>query len=217
MSLNKKKVENFINDIIKENKPYYDSDIFEGLQVDVCYGSFGSCQISLEGKYRTEDKTGIYRYKDIENVIYNFIHNSQDRYLQKYYYEHKKAPLGNGGEFLENLYNYKAKSNCSYYEKKSNKGDLLIVFLGCSEFLIVNNYWGVVALGVRSFDFDTNKALYKVKEKGNHYTRGTLESIITAYENKKLRLYNLDVEFLGDDEQWKRERKQYTSVLIGTY
>lgn len=200
MSLNKKKVLDFINNLIEENKPYYDSDIFEGLAIDVCYGSFGSCQIRIEGKYRTEDRTGLYRYKDIETIIYNFIHNSQDRYLQKYYYEHKKNPLGNGGEFLDNLYEHKAKYNCSYYEKKSNKGDLLIIFLSCSDFFIVNNYWGVVAVGVRSFDFDNNTALYTIEEKGNHYTKSTLESIVRTYENKRLNIAKVKIDFKGLDK-----------------
>ena len=95
---------------------------------------------------------------------------------------------------IEKLYSEQLTFNCSYYEMKSeNKSDLLIVFLGCSEFLITNNYWGVVAIGRRAFDFDTNTAKYKYTMTRQQVEASRLEKLIKTYEAKRLKLYSVEV------------------------
>ena len=76
---------------------------------------------------------------------------------------------------------------------------MLIVFLGTSDFIIVNNYYGVVAFGVRSYNYDTETSTYKVKEQGEHIGRAKLSQLCRHYENKRLKNKKVVVEFLGNE------------------
>lgn len=90
---------------------------------------------------------------------------------------------------LKKLYNEKLKYNCSYYEAKSSSGsDLLLVFIGCHEFIITNNYWGCIAFGIRSFDFDKETAVYNYEMTNNHISVSSVENLIRKYEKKKLNI-----------------------------
>lgn len=200
MSLNKEKVINFINNKLESEKPYYPKAIFEDLTIDVYFQSFGSCGVSLHSEqFGEQTGEGLYRYKDIERVVFKFVSNAYYRYLEKYYYDHQKNPLKKGFEFLGDLYEHKTKSNCDYYEIKSkDKPNLLIIFLGSYEFLIVNHYWGVVACGVRSFNYDTQTTEYKVKEQGEHIARSRLVKACQKYEYERLNIKSVKVDFVGD-------------------
>ena len=60
-------------------------------------------------------------------------------------------------ELFKKLYDEKLQSNCSYkLMQRKNRSDLLLVYLGCYDFIIVSNYNGVVALGYRKYNFDIN-------------------------------------------------------------
>lgn len=96
---------------------------------------------------------------------------------------------------LKDLFESKLKYNCSYYEMKSEiYSNLLIVFLGTSDFIIVTNFSGVVAMGRRSFDFDQNKALYKWQPitQNIHFSR--VEKLIKTYEAQRLKIKRVDIE-----------------------
>lgn len=200
MSLNKEKVINFINNKLEAEKCYYPKAIFEDLTIDVYFQSFGSCGVRLHSEnYGEQTGEGFYRYKDIEYVVFKFVSNAYYRYLENYYHDHQKNPFKKGLDFLGDLYEHKAKSNCDYYEIKSkDKPNLLIIFLGSYEFLIVNHYWGVVACGVRSFDYDTETAKYTIKEIGEHMARSRLANACQKYERERLNIKSVKVDFVGD-------------------
>ena len=99
---------------------------------------------------------------------------------------------------ISELYNKTLRYNCSYYEMKSEVySNLLIVFLGTHEFIITNNYFGVVALGRRSFDFDKRKAIYKYELKVNSIELSRIEQIIRKYEQNRLKINNISIERVG--------------------
>lgn len=91
-------------------------------------------------------------------------------------------------ENIKELYNNKLKYNCSYYESKSeSKSNYLIIFLGSRDFLITSNYWGVVAVGCRSYDYDKEQANYIYAcTGGEHIPASRVEQIIKQYEYKRL-------------------------------
>ena len=105
---------------------------------------------------------------------------------------------------MKSLYDSKLKYNCSYYEmKRENKSDLLIVFLGTSDFIITNNYWGVIAYGKRDFDFDKNISIYTYLQVNNHICKSEIERLIKKYEIKRLNITNIKIiesEKLKDEE-----------------
>ena len=200
MSLNKKKVIDYINNKLEAERCYYPKAIFEDLTIDVYFQSFGSCGVRLHSEqFGEQTGEGFYRYKDIERVVFKFVSNAYYRYLEKYYHNHQQNPLKKGFDFLGDLYEHKTKSNCDYYEIKSkDKPNLLIIFFGSYEFIIVNHYWGVVACGVRSFNYDTQTTEYKVKEQGEHIARSRLAKACQKYEYERLNIKSVKVDFVGD-------------------
>ena len=96
---------------------------------------------------------------------------------------------------LKNLYESKLKYNCSYYEMKSQiYSDLMIVFLGTSDFIIVTNFAGVVAMGRRSFDFDKSQAVYKWQAMSETIHFSTVERLIKTYEAQRLKIKSVSIE-----------------------
>ena len=92
-------------------------------------------------------------------------------------------------EKLKNLFDEKIRFNCSYYEMKRNdKSDLLIIFLGTSEYLITTNYHGVVAYGTRKYDYDSNNAIYDYEIINNNIRKSDIEKLIKTYEAKRLKI-----------------------------
>lgn len=85
---------------------------------------------------------------------------------------------------MKELYEKKLCYNCSFATMKHNNNDLLIVYLGTSDFLIVSNYIGVVAVGSYRFDYDTNEAFIKYEIKHDHYNISTIERLIYKYERQ---------------------------------
>lgn len=93
---------------------------------------------------------------------------------------------------LKELYNKKLRYNCSYYELKSEiYSNLLIIFLGTSDFIIVNNFFGVVAIGKRGFNFDKEQALYTYQLIENSIHISRIEQLIKTYEAKRLKIKNV--------------------------
>ena len=80
-----------------------------------------------------------------------------------------------------------------------DKPDLLIIFIGTKEFLIVSNYWGVVALGSRSFDYDQQKALYTYERKANSVFHSRICSVIRQYEKKRLNIQAVEITNKGGE------------------
>lgn len=199
MSLNKQKVIDYITQKLESEKPYYNNAIFEDVKIDVYFQSFGSCGVHLEGKYGEKTREGLYRYSEIDKVVFQFVSNSYYRYLEIYHDNHEKNPFKKGLDFLGELYKYKTFSNCDYWEIKSKENpDLLIVFLGSYEFLIVNHYFGLVAYGVRSFDYDTETAKYTIREIGEHIARSRLAKACQKYEKERLKINKVKVDFVGE-------------------
>lgn len=199
MSLNKSKVITYINECLESEKNYYPKAIFEGVKIDVFYQSFGSCGVKIEGQYSETTKEGLYRYKDIDIMVFKWCSNSYYKYLERYHAQHEKEPLKKGFNFLDDLYNHKAKYNCSYYELKSKeKPNIIIMFLGSNEFIISNNYFGVVAVGVRGFDYDTETANYTIKQKGDFVFRSRLAKLCQKYETERLQIKKVNINFIEE-------------------
>lgn len=91
-------------------------------------------------------------------------------------------------ESIKKLYDEKLKYNCSFATMKHNNNDLLIVYLGTSDFLIVSNYIGVVAVGSYRFNYDINEAFITYEVLKDHYNISTLERLMFKYERQVMGL-----------------------------
>ena len=102
---------------------------------------------------------------------------------------------------VKKLYDETLKYNCSYYEMKSEiYSNLLIVFLGTNEFIITNNFLGVVALGRRSYDFDKQQAIYKWQPMSENIHFSRVEKLIRTYEAQRLKIHNISIERVKEIE-----------------
>ena len=102
---------------------------------------------------------------------------------------------------LLDIYNEKLKYNCSFTTMKHNGNDLLIVYLGTNDFIIVSNYCGVVVLGKYRFDFDINKAFIDYQIVNNHYNISTIENLIRKYERQIMKLTcPIDIERINNND-----------------
>jgi len=194
--LNFNKVKNYIIDKLEnEYKRYYPEVITSDLKVSVNSGSFGACLISIEKQ--GESKHDFYNlhfeyvanYSDIDKKISDFVIRNYERLAEQVYRQYKNQST------TEMLYNSKLKYNCSYYEMKHKyRSDLLILFLGTSDFIITNNFFGVVAYGKRNFDFDNTKAIYTYKQIENSISKSDLVAIMKKYEKTRLKINNIEVK-----------------------
>lgn len=84
-------------------------------------------------------------------------------------------------DIIKNLYDKKLKYNC-YCESMQTQqnGVLYLVYLGCSDFIVINNYYGCVATGERVFDYDTNT----IKITCNLLNKNILKSYISKLLKK---------------------------------
>lgn len=89
---------------------------------------------------------------------------------------------------LLDIYESKLKFNCSFVTMKHNNRDLLLVYLGTNDFVIVSNYCGVVVLGKYRFDFDINEAFINYEIVKDHYNISTIENLIRKYERQVMKL-----------------------------
>lgn len=87
---------------------------------------------------------------------------------------------------LKKLYNEKLKYNCSFTTCINKNDVLLVVFLGCNDFVITSNYWGVVAIGQRHWNNETEQAEYQYIKKCFSVSVCSIEFILTKYERKRL-------------------------------
>lgn len=89
---------------------------------------------------------------------------------------------------IQELYEKKLQFNCSFATMKHNNSDLLIVYLGTNDFIIVSNYIGVFAIGHYSFNFDINEAFITYEVVKDHYNISTIERLIIKYERQIMKL-----------------------------
>lgn len=102
---------------------------------------------------------------------------------------------------LLDLYENKLKFNCSFVTMKHNGIDLLLVYLGTNDFVIVSNYNGVVALGKYRFDFDINEAFINYVIVKDYYNISTIENLIRKYERQVMKLKcKINIERIKDNE-----------------
>ena len=85
---------------------------------------------------------------------------------------------------LTQLYDEKLKYGHYITLMKHRNNNIFITFIGCSDFVISSNYYGVCALGRRSYDYDTKKATYKVQIIQDAYFKSTLSKLIFKHEKK---------------------------------
>lgn len=83
--MNKKKVENFILERLDASRAYYPAEIFEGVEVEVQFGSFGSCLITIDGKYSTISARYVGNYKAIEEKVSYFVSQSYFNLTGRYW------------------------------------------------------------------------------------------------------------------------------------
>ena len=89
-------------------------------------------------------------------------------------------------ENLKKLYDKKLKYNCSFTTSLNKNDILLVFFLGCNDFVITSNYWGVVAIGQRHWNNETKQAEYSYIKKCVSVSVCSFEFILTKYERKRL-------------------------------
>ena len=93
-------------------------------------------------------------------------------------------------DLFNELYNKKLIYNCCFKVlKRTDKSDLLLIYLGTSEFIIVNNYCGVVAYGTRKYNFDTNELFISYENKKDSFVNcSTIEKILTKHEREDMKI-----------------------------
>lgn len=85
---------------------------------------------------------------------------------------------------IKKLYDEKLKYNCYCENITTNKnGVLYLVYLGCNDFIIINNYYGVVAVGDRVFNYDTKQLNIKYEIINNNIYYGNVEKLLKKHEN----------------------------------
>lgn len=99
-------------------------------------------------------------------------------------------------ETIKNLYFNKLQYNCSYkLMKRKDRSDLMLVYLGCNDFVVISNYNGVVALGSRKYDFDKKElSIYYEVIKGNVVNHSACERLLASYEHEIMKL-NCNINF----------------------
>ena len=83
--MNFKKVNAYMLAKLEEYKACYPSEIFEGLEVGVSGGSFGSCLITLKNSYMSLDCVYVGNYSAIDYKISDFIIRSYERLAERAY------------------------------------------------------------------------------------------------------------------------------------
>ena len=81
---------------------------------------------------------------------------------------------------LNELYEKKLRSNCNYEQIN----DSIIIYLGMDQFIIVNNYFGVIAVGVRGFSYEKQTSYIKYKLVNDSVSEVKVRKLIKKYENK---------------------------------
>lgn len=112
--------------------------------------------------------------------------------MMKYREENEKL------NFLEKLNDEKLKYNCNYQVTTANGREFCLVYFGSHDFIIINSYYGCVAISGRHciYDFETDKPEYiqidyRMKEEA--ITKSIVEKIIR--KNEKTFKCNLEINF----------------------
>ena len=89
---------------------------------------------------------------------------------------------------ITELYHNLLKYNCGYAIQGTKDNQLIIVYLGCDNFIIINNHYGVVAYGSREWDDNKNKSLIDYVITKSNFTPGDIERLIINYEKNNLNI-----------------------------
>ena len=88
--MNFDKVRQYITERIEEYKKGYDPAIFEGFTFEVMGGSFGSCLLSMDGKYYGFSAEYVGNYNAIDEKISRFVVRSFDSLCERSYWREKE-------------------------------------------------------------------------------------------------------------------------------
>lgn len=86
-------------------------------------------------------------------------------------------------DFIKNLYDKKLKYNCYCESMQTQKnGVLYLVYLGCNDFIVINNYYGCVATGERVFNYDTKTINIKYTLFNENILKSYISSLLKKHE-----------------------------------
>lgn len=88
--MNFKKVEIYIWAKLAEYKDNYPAEIFEGLEVEACSGSFGACLIYVKNKITSISHEYVGNYAAIDEKISRFVCRCFDVICERAYWREKK-------------------------------------------------------------------------------------------------------------------------------
>lgn len=87
-------------------------------------------------------------------------------------------------ELIKKLYDEKLKYNC-YCENITTKsnGVLYLVYLGTKDFIIINNYYGCVATGERSFNYEKPQLNITYTLLNNNILKSNISKLLKKHES----------------------------------
>ena len=87
-------------------------------------------------------------------------------------------------ELIKKLYDEKLKYNC-YCESITTKsnGVLYLVYLGTKDFIIINNYYGCVATGERSFNYEKPQLNITYTLLNNSILKSNISKLLKKHES----------------------------------
>lgn len=86
-------------------------------------------------------------------------------------------------DIIKNLYDEKLKYNCYCESMQTQKnGVLFLVYLGCNDFIVINNYYGCVAAGERVFNYDTKTINIKYILFNENILKSSISNLLKKHE-----------------------------------
>lgn len=87
-------------------------------------------------------------------------------------------------QLIKKLYDEKLKYNCYCDSISTQKnGVLYIVYLGSYDFIIINNYYGCIASGKRTFNYDNNTLNINYNLLNDNILNSYIIRLIKKHEN----------------------------------
>lgn len=59
-----------------------------------------------------------------------------------------------------------------------------LVYISTDEFMIINNFFGLIAYGERAFNFDEKNVIIKYKIVRNELTKNQIDNLLKRYEKR---------------------------------
>lgn len=106
-------------------------------------------------------------------------------------------------EFMKKLYDEKLRFNAAVQKATVNNIEYNIIYIGTSDFIIINNFYGVVAVGSRSLAYGLGDQIeniniyYEIKEPS--VSHSTIETICKKYERLRLK-HNYKIKYFYEGE-----------------